>query len=89
MECLMAQPSLIGQGWWSIVARPYPMPRSRSPQRLSTERSPPNRRRVLIVEDERRALPACGKRSLPRRAHERTVYEKHAAERHAGASLGG
>jgi hypothetical protein len=22
MECLMAQPSLIGQGWWSTVTRP-------------------------------------------------------------------
>ena len=53
MECLMAQPSLIGQGWLSIVTRPSPMPRSRSPQRFrSTERSPPNRRRALIVEDE-------------------------------------
>ena len=52
MECLMTQPSLIGQGWWSIVTGPTPVPR-RSPQRLrSTERSPPNRRRALIVEDE-------------------------------------
>lgn len=50
MECLMAQPSLIGRGWWSIVTRPSPMPRSLSPQRLrSMERSPPNCRRVLIV----------------------------------------
>ena len=49
----MAQPSLIGQGWLSVVTRPSPMPRSRSPQRFgSTERSPPNRRRALIVEDE-------------------------------------
>lgn len=53
MECLMAQPSLIGQGWWSIVTRPSPLPRSRSPQRFrSTERSAPKCRRVLIVEDE-------------------------------------
>ena len=53
MECLMAQPSLIGQGWWSSIStRPSPEPRP-APQRLrSTERSPPNRRRALIVEDE-------------------------------------
>ena len=64
MECLMAQPSLIGRGWWSIVTRPSPMPRSLSPQRLrSMERSPC--RRVLIVEDEKHALPAGrGKRPL-------------------------
>ena len=49
----MTQPSLIGQGWLSVVTRPSPMPRSRSPQRFRiTERSPPNRRRALIVEDE-------------------------------------
>jgi CheY-like chemotaxis protein len=57
----MAQPSLIGQGWWSIATRPChhsnfalpPMPRRRSPRRLkSTEGSPPHHRRALIVEDE-------------------------------------
>jgi len=37
MECLMAQPSLIGQGWWSIVTRPSPLPRSRSPQDVNLE----------------------------------------------------
>jgi DNA-binding response OmpR family regulator len=48
----MAQPSLIGQGWWSLTTWPSSMPRSRLPQRLrSTERSLPTRR-ALIVEDE-------------------------------------
>jgi hypothetical protein len=74
MECLMTQPSLIGQGWWSIVTRPSPMPRSRSSERLrSTERSPPNCRPVLIVEGEGHAFPAGRrKRPLPRGADERT-----------------
>jgi hypothetical protein len=49
----MAQPSLIGQGWWSIATRPPnhnnfalpPMPKKGSPRRLrSTERSPPQHR---------------------------------------------
>ena len=66
----MAQPSLIGRGWWSIVTRPSPMPISRSSQRLkSAERSLPNRSGVLVVEETRKApsWPRSGSKDLFRR----------------------
>jgi hypothetical protein len=58
MECLMSQPSLIGQGWWSIGTERYLMPRTRSPQPLRTTDRVPNWRRRLIIEDERYASRA-------------------------------
>jgi hypothetical protein len=73
MECLMSQPSLIGQGWWSIGTERYLMPRTRSPQPLRTTDRVPNWRRRLIIEDERYASRADrGKHPLLRGADERT-----------------
>jgi hypothetical protein len=73
MECLMSQPSLIGQGWWSIGTERCLMPKTRSQQPLRTMDRVPNLRRRPIIEDERYASRADrGKHPLVRGADERT-----------------
>ena len=71
----MAQPLLIGWGWWSIVTRPSPVPRSGPPQRLRSMEGLP--RRVLIGEGDRHGLPGGrGKRPLPEERMKGRVHGK-------------